>query len=281
MNQKNVLITGGTSGLGLALAKQLAKANNVTIVSRSEDKMANALTQLRKINSQCQGYCFDISKIADMKKLADHLKKDGKQIDFLILNAAILHVGSLSETDDMQLMKEVIDVNLWGTLLSAKYLSPLLNEKSKVLFVSSALGLVGIAGYAGYCAAKAGMINFAEVLRRELKHKKVNVYVACPADIDTPQFEYELANMPAWMKSDPGNKMRPKAMQPDRAASLILKQCHGGRFLIYINKDLKMLMLLAKFLPHKISRYLIDSNFPMPKSAVSLGSSGSTDPALI
>ena len=127
---------------------------------------------------------------------------------------------------------------------------------------SSGFGIMGAAGYSIYCAAKAGIVNFAESLRREMLYKKIAVYVTCPGDMNTPQLQYEIANQPEWMKQNSPRKMMPV----DKAAKKILKKCKGySKFLILIGSDVKLLATVTKLLPRKWRDKLIDSMLPRPK----------------
>ena len=127
---------------------------------------------------------------------------------------------------------------------------------------SSGFGLMGAAGYSMYCAAKAGVVNFGESLRRELLCKKIAVYVACPGDMDTPQFRNEVANQPAWMKQSSPRKVVPV----EWAAKKILSQCKGHKkYLIVTGSDVKLLAIASKLLPRKWKDSLIDGMLPRPK----------------
>ncbi len=264
-SQSHALITGGTSGLGLAMAKKLARENYfVTILGRNRERLEKAVSELKNIHENIDGIAADISEPNDLNSAVEEFKKNSSQLDFLIINAGVVHVGALDDIDEADL-KQDIDIDLYGTILSTKYFLPYLKEGSKVLLVSSALGLMGMAGYPSYCAAKAGIINFGAVLRRELLHKKISVYVACPADIETPQFEHEFASMPAWMKTKDTETKRPPLMSAEQAAQKILEKCRGNRFLILINFDISLLVLLSKILPMSVVNYILDRMFPRPE----------------
>ena len=163
-------------------------------------------------------------------------------------------------------MKQDIEVNLWGTILSAHFFVPRLHPGAKILIVSSGLGLMGAAGYTVYCAAKAGLINFADALRRELYYDKKSVYVACPGDIDTPQFREEHKRMPEWMAK--ANPARYSVMSPQVAAKRILKKCTGHRLIITCDISISILILSKKLLPERLVRFIIDRMFPMPKKKI-------------
>jgi 3-dehydrosphinganine reductase len=157
----------------------------------------------------------------------------------------------------------VIETDLYGSVLSSKIFLPLMamNSKSRILFISSALGLIGAAGYSGYCAAKGGMINFAMALRRELLGK-IDVYVACPKDIDTPQYEEEQKLMLVWMNR---TAVRGFAMHAEKAAHAILKKCQNKSILIIINWDIYFLLfLLPRFIPQRLFIWLGDKLLPRP-----------------
>jgi short-subunit dehydrogenase len=120
---------------------------------------------------------------------------------------------------------------------------------------------MGTAGYSIYCAAKAGVINFAAAMRHELLSKKIAVYVACPADIDTPQFHQEKAAMPSWMTV---TDARGKVMSAELCAEKILRRCKGRRFNIIINSDIALLVFIKRLLPESALNFLLDRMFPKP-----------------
>jgi 3-dehydrosphinganine reductase len=128
--------------------------------------------------------------------------------------------------------------------------------------ISSGFGIMGAAGYSMYCAAKAGVVNFGESLRRELLCKKIGVYVACPGDMDTPQFRNEVKNQPEWMKQSSPRKVVPV----ENAAKKILSQCKGHKkYLIVTGSDVKLLAIASKLLPRKWRDSLLDGMLPRPK----------------
>ena len=182
------------------------------------------------------------------------------KIDFLILNAGVVTCKLLSDFKNSKELKHDLDINLFGTIVSAHVFLPLLIPGSRILMISSGFGLMGPAGYTVYAASKAGMINFAESLRRELLYKKIAVYVACPGDMDTPQFHEEHRTMPEWLKQGAPRGM----MHPKIAAEKILKKCNGKRFLIIINFEIFALILLTKLTPRRIRDFMIDTMFPLP-----------------
>ncbi|MFC2092135.1 SDR family NAD(P)-dependent oxidoreductase, partial [Elusimicrobiota bacterium] len=209
------------------------------------------------------GLVGDITSENDLENIYETINESYGKIDFLILNAGVVNVSLLENYTDYHKMKEEIDIDLWGTILSTRIFLPLLKPKSIILMISSAFGLFGGAGYSVYCAAKAGIINFADALRRELLYKDISVHVACSADIDTPLLAKETKSMPDWMLAEMSSRQGP--MAPSKAAKIILKQCDKKRFMIITGSQLVLILFLKKILPQKIMRYLLDKTVPRPK----------------
>jgi 3-dehydrosphinganine reductase len=263
--KKYALVTGGSSGLGFALALNLAGKGFVPIlIARRKDKLDEAVAEIQKAGFEAHGFKGDITSQKDLADIADSLKKQFGKLDFLALNAGVVTVSLLSDYTDYNKMKSDIDIDLWGTILSARIFLPLLVNGSRILMISSAFGLIGAAGYSTYCAAKAGIINFAESLRRELLCKGIAVHVACPADIDTPQYAEEKRTSPEWLTK--GVSARQSLLSPKVAAEKILAQCKGNKFLCTINSEISLLRVLGKILPHALMAAVLDSSLPRPKN---------------
>lgn len=259
---KTALITGGSSGLGYALSEILGKSGyRIIIVARDQEKINSSVDQLKKMNIETKGYSCDTTDEKGLKTVFEAVKSEYGKIDFLVLNAGVVTTALVSDYSDTTLLKRDLDIDLWGTILSAWQFLPLMEGGSQILMISSGFGLMGAAGYSMYCAAKAGIINFAEAFRRELLKKKIFVYVACPGDMDTPQFHAEMKNSPAWMKKTTPRKL----MKTSVVAGKILKQCKGSRkFLIIPSGDVKLLATVSKLVPRKFRDFLLDNMFPQP-----------------
>ena len=224
--KKVALITGGSSGLGFALAEILGKEGySIIILARNQEKINKSVAALTTMSITAKGISCDITDEAGLQKAFEQVKAEYKQIDYLVLNAGVVTTKLLSEYKNATEIKKDLEIDLWGTILSAYQFLPLLQAGSKLLMISSGFGLMGAAGYSMYCAAKAGIVNFGEALRRELLSKNINVYVACPGDMDTPQFHEEVKNAPAWMKKETPRKLMKTAV----VAEKILKQAKGSK----------------------------------------------------
>lgn len=261
VGEKIALITGGSSGLGLSMAKKLAGEGYVPIlVARNKEKLESAVNLIKKAGYTARAFTADVSMVQEIEKVAREVAREFGKIHFLVLNAGVIHTKLLLDYDNMEELKEDLEIDLWGTVLCARFFVPLMKGGSKILLVSSAFALIGGAGYSTYCAAKAGVLNFGESLRRELLSKSIAVYVACPADIDTPLYEKEIAGSPSWMNSSHRNR----PLSADKAAKRILQKCKGGRFLIIINNDVLLLQFMSRIFPRRLRDFIIDHSLRKP-----------------
>jgi short-subunit dehydrogenase len=259
------LITGGSSGLGLACAEILGLRNyEIIILARNKERIDNALRILHAKGIKAQGISCDVTDNPQLSEAVLKVKSLYQNLNFLILNAGEVSTQLLCDYTSPEELKRDIEIDLWGTILSAWHFVPLLSEGSKILMTSSGYGLMGAAGYSTYCAAKAGIVNFGASLRRELLCKKINVYVVCPGDMDTPQFEGEIAGQPQWMKE----QNSPRKVVPVRfAAEKILKKCKGNsQMLILPDPIVKLLYYCMKILPARWITFLLDRMIPRPRS---------------
>lgn len=261
---KVALITGGSSGLGLEMARQLsASGHDLVLLARDTDRLAWAKASVEQDNPLCRVHTLACD-VSDEAAITEAFAKVGQLvdgIDFLIVNAGVATIDLLSDYRTLGDVTRNLRINLVGAVSSTYLGIPLLRPKARVLFISSGFGLVGAPGYSLYAAAKGGLNNFADAIRRELLPRGIKVHLACPGDIDTPMYAGELAHMPAWIKEKMG---RGKPMKADVAARHILKMCFRDRFRIDLSGDVMLLVCLQKLLPHKLSTLVIDRILPVP-----------------
>jgi NAD(P)-dependent dehydrogenase (short-subunit alcohol dehydrogenase family) len=263
--KKTALITGGSSGLGFAFAKLLGAAGyEIVILARNRERIDKALCELEALNIRAAGFACDVSDELQLQQTVAAVRAKHPTLDFLILNAGVVTTKLLRDYIDPAEIRKDLEIDLLGVIFSAHFFAPLLKRGGRILMVSSGFGLMGAAGYSVYCAAKAGIVNFAESLRRELLAEGVNVYVACPGDMDTPQFENEIRNQPAWLRQSSPRKVIPV----DLAAARILKKCTGKyRLIVLSSLDVALLALATKLLPRSLRELILDTALPRPKKS--------------
>ncbi|MEP7251022.1 MAG: SDR family oxidoreductase [Ginsengibacter sp.] len=176
---KIVAITGGSDGIGKALTEDfLGKEAKVSTCGRNADK-------LKTLESQCASESLftvvaDVSKEDDCKKFVEATLQKFGHIDILINNAGI-SMRALFRDVDLTVLKNLMDVNFWGSVYCTKYaLESVIAQKGSIVSVSSIAGFRGLPGRSGYSASKFALNGWMEALRTELLNTGVNVLWVCP-----------------------------------------------------------------------------------------------------
>lgn len=182
MTNKTIIITGASSGIGLALANELAKRGaNLVLAARKYVTLCQIAQELeKKFGVQVIAVQCDVAKEEDCKQLVAQAVLTFKKIDVLINNAG-LSMRALFNELDLSVLHSLMAVNFWGTVYCTKYALPaLLETKGSVVGVSSIAGYRGLPGRTGYSASKFAMNGFMESLRVENLKTGLHVMVACP-----------------------------------------------------------------------------------------------------
>ena len=187
INGKRALVTGGSSGIGLELARELLLAGaNVCIAGRRQDMVDGAVQQLAGLGA-IHGASADVTTHEGRSRMLDLAARAFGGLDILVNNAGGVRAGRLEAIEEDEIRK-MLDVNLTAPILLTQAALPMLKESGRALVVnvSSGIGLVGMAFYTPYAAAKAGIAHFGEALRRELDGEGVRVLTVYPTATDTP-----------------------------------------------------------------------------------------------
>nr|WP_319398499.1 SDR family oxidoreductase [uncultured Carboxylicivirga sp.] len=181
MQNKVIIITGASSGIGLGCAREFAQRGaKLTLAARSADKLEEIKAELQSKGSEVLTIKTDVSIEADCKNMVDETIKAFGKIDILINNAGI-SMRALFKDVDLDVIKQVMDVNFWGTVYSTKYALPyLLENNGSVVGISSIAGYVGLPGRTGYSSSKFAMHGFLEALRVENLKTGLHVLIAAP-----------------------------------------------------------------------------------------------------
>ncbi len=181
MKDKVVVITGGSSGIGKALAEAFGRqGSKILITGRNAGDLAGAVEDLRKQGIVVQGFPSDVSREEDNKRMADEAVRHFGRIDILINNAGI-SMRALFEEVEMDVVKKVMDINFYGVLYATKYCLPeIIRNRGSVIGISSIAGYRGLPARTGYSSSKFALNGFLEVLRTEMLNRGVHVMTACP-----------------------------------------------------------------------------------------------------
>ena len=172
---KNVVISGGTSGIGRQLVHLfLDEGHNVVTFSRNKKKLNKLFNEVKNFPGKLSCMQCDVSKPEQIKKISIKLKKDLKTVHYLINNSG---TNSLGTIDKIKLndWKKIIDVNLTGPFYLTQCLFSALRKNSIVLNMGSIASKTGFPNWSAYCSSKFGLKGFTESLREELRPKGVRV----------------------------------------------------------------------------------------------------------
>ena len=184
LKNKRIIITGGTSGIGLEMVKILQPYNEIIVISKSEEK-------LKRLTMEFEGvitYQTDLSNISEVEKTCDAIKQRFESIDILINNAAIQNTPSfLSKDFDYSGIEKEITINFTSVCSLCYRLMPLLlnSQNATILNVNSGLGLTPKTSSAIYCGTKGALNLFSQSLRYQLEHTNIKVRQAFLDLVDT------------------------------------------------------------------------------------------------
>ena len=181
MKDKVVIITGGTSGIGKALAFEFGRnGSKIVITGRDVNALAETVAELRARDIQVLPVTADVTSQEDNKRMAEEAIRHFGRIDILINNAGISMRATFEEVDP-NVIKKVMDINFYGVVYATKHCLPeILRNKGSIVGISSIAGFRGLPARTGYSASKFALNGFLESLRTELLTSGVHVLTACP-----------------------------------------------------------------------------------------------------
>lgn len=188
ITNKTIVITGGTSGIGYQLVRQLYDKNSLIVISRSAEK----LLALKKEFSDVATFQADLSKIDELELLVYEIIKKHTSIDILINNSAVQYTPGFVD-DNFDFASIAVEINLnFTSVCSLCYLflpAMIKDSDSAIININSGLGLVPKSSSAVYCATKAGLNSFSGSLRSQLKHTNIAVFQSFLDLVDTAMTE--------------------------------------------------------------------------------------------
>jgi short-subunit dehydrogenase len=191
LDGKCVLVTGGSSGIGLAIAQAcLAKGARVAISGRRSAVVAAAVEELKKVGGEVIGIAADVGTAEGRAQTLQGAVAALGGLDVLINNAGGVRAGRLENTTEAEI-EAMLTVDLLAPILLTRSAMPALRASgaAMVVNVTSGIALIGAPFYTTYAAAKAGLARFGEALRRELKGEGIHVLTVYPGGTDTPMMK--------------------------------------------------------------------------------------------
>ena len=212
---KIALITGGSRGIGKAIALALAEEGvNVAITGRNEEKLKAVVQEIEQKGVKSAYAVFDITSKTEVYGALEKLQKDFGKVDILVNNAGIAAFGGILEMEDEK-WEEIVKTNLFGAYYVVKAVVPSMVERKTgdIINISSTAGLKGNAMTSAYSASKFGLIGMSESMMLELRKQNIRVTTLMPSTIASDMSKEVL-------KITDGNPE--KVLQPEDFAELVV-----------------------------------------------------------
>ncbi|RQO74936.1 short chain dehydrogenase [Pedobacter sp. KBW06] len=264
---KVVIITGASSGIGKACAEEFAKRGaHLVLAARQYVTLCEITADLEnRYGIRAVAVQADVSKEHDCEVLIKQALVTFDKIDILVNNAG-LSMRALFDDLDLSVLKNLMDVNFWGTVYCTKYALPeILKTKGSIIGVSSIAGYRGLPGRTGYSASKFAMNGFMEALRTELLKTGVHVMVACPG--------FTASNIRVTALAKDGSSHgetsmeEGKMMTADEVAGRIVDGIAGRKRTLIMTGQGKLTVWINKLLP-ALADKLVFNHFTKEKNAL-------------
>ena len=254
LNNKTVIITGASSGIGRGIAVKLIKEYNCRVlgIARSEEKMKSLANELGSYAEKFSYLLFDVSERNNWKDFAEYIKQNGIKPDVLINNAGILPEFKNAEYCSLDEIEKTININFYGAVYSMKELLTVILESPApaIINIDSSAALMPIAGTSVYSASKAALKAYTEAVREELRGR-CYVGVICPGFTKTDIFRSQNLTEEREKKI-----IGMVSTSLDYAVKRIVKSIAKRRELTVIGADAQFMNLLGKLMPVKGGRLI-------------------------
>lgn len=243
LENKSIVITGGSSGIGKATALRCAKDGaKVLVAARSEDKLKQTVEEINQTGGKGYYISTDVTDGNQVKDLFKYAVKELGCVDVVFNNAGLGYVKRIFETSDQEI-KKMVNVNLLGLCYVAKYASQVMKEQKSghLINTSSLAGLISVPQWAVYTATKWGVTGLTETIRQELKEYNVIVSSVHPGAVDTNFFSQNKANIDL--------SQFEQKITPEEVAEEVYKLMLTDQRKVLIPNMAKSYSFLYKFIP--------------------------------
>lgn len=270
MKNKVVIITGGTSGIGRALAYEFGKhGSKIVLTGRNPSKLEETTQFLQANGIEVHPIQADVSKEEDNQRMAEEVLATFGKIDILINNAGISMRATFLDVE-LKVLHQVMDINFWGAVYATKYCLPsIIAQKGSVIGISSIAGYRGLPGRVGYSAAKFALQGFLEVLRTEMLYKNVHVLTVCPGFTASNIRNTALDKDGQPQGESPRDEQ--KMMSAEECAAHIYKATLKRKSHLILTTQGKLTVWLNKFFPRWMDKIVFKAMAKEPNSPFKVG----------
>jgi len=248
MKDKVIIITGGSSGIGRACALAFGRAGGKIVINgRNGQKLQEVGAELQAAGIEFLAVAGDVSQEEECCQLIDQTVAKFGRLDVMLNNAGI-SMRALFQDVELDVIRQLMGINFWGTVYCTKYALPhLLLSKGSVVGVSSIAGFQGLPGRTGYSASKFAMQGFLGALRTETLHQGLHVLVACPGFTASNIRNTALAADGRQQGESP--REEGKMMTAEEVADRILEATRRRKREVVMTSQGKLAVFLSKWLP--------------------------------
>ena len=253
MKDKVVIITGGTSGIGKALAVEFGlKGSSVVITGRNSEVVSTTVAELQSMGIVVHGMSADVTLPEDNNRMAQEAIRKFGRIDILINNAGI-SMRAIFEEVDPEVIRKVMDINFYGAVYATKScIQEIVKNRGSIIGISSIAGFRGLPARTGYSASKFALNGFLESLRTELLKSGVHVLTACPGFTASNIRKRSLTQDGSSQGESP--RAEEKMMTAEECAGHIYRATVQRKRTLVLTLQGKLIIFLNKWIPSLADR---------------------------
>ena len=247
-NNKHALITGGSSGIGLATAKEFARRGvNLNIIARNTDRLLNAKSDIEATyDVEVRVFSCDVTDFSSLQMIINDIGQNSK-IDYLVCSAGIMICGRI-EDNSMSDLNRIMEINYNGVLNTYKATIEIMKNQreGQIGFVSSVAGYLGAIGYGGYAPGKFAITGLAECVRMEAADYGIGTTIIYPPDTTTPFLKWEQENTLPECRALSKNA---KAIPAEKVAKKLVEAMIKNKFEVFCSSESKIIRVLKVIWP--------------------------------
>jgi NAD(P)-dependent dehydrogenase (short-subunit alcohol dehydrogenase family) len=246
---KIAIVTGGASGIGRALARDLAaRGAQVMLADLQVDAALGVAAQITASGGKAAAHYLDVRDGDSVERLVARTVAEKGRLDYMFNNAGIAITGEFRDFSTAD-WKRILDINVYGVFAgtAAAYAVMIRQRAGHIVNTASLAGLIPSPGLAAYCASKHAVVGFSTSLRAEAAGYGVKVSAVCPGFISTPILDSKAVAMRKERKSK--ERAKKMAMAPEKCAARILEGVARNKAIIPITGHARIMWLLNRYFP--------------------------------